>query len=99
MKLTRRQFNQTALAVSAGCLLPGAVLHAQTSVEPQPFYAQVERVLRALAMIGEPLPAGDTRRIDELMKRPGDATRDIMQILDRYVLMNVTVNPENRVSV
>ncbi|MBS1815237.1 MAG: CehA/McbA family metallohydrolase [Acidobacteria bacterium] len=100
MKLTRRQFHQRALAASVGCFLPAVrSLHAEQSVETQPLYAQVERVLQALAMIGEPLPAADVSSIHQQMKRAGDASRDVMAILDRYVLMNVTVNPENRVSV
>jgi hypothetical protein len=73
-----------------------------TTVEFQPFAAQVTRVLQALEMLGEPLPAGDTAQLQALLeKEPATAnTVDKMQrILDKHCLAGIDINPESRVKV
>src|SRR5207248_2982569 len=67
-------------------------------VEHQPFAAQVLRVLDALENTGEPLPAKDTAELKQLAGQPSEASvRRMQQILDRYCLAGVNINPESRV--
>ncbi|MDP6372228.1 MAG: CehA/McbA family metallohydrolase [Vicinamibacterales bacterium] len=71
------------------------------NVEPQPFVAQVARLMEALEFLGSALPAADARRLETLRdEAPTPAVvEEIQQILDRYVLVMVQISPEARVSV
>ncbi|MGH9629510.1 MAG: CehA/McbA family metallohydrolase, partial [Bryobacteraceae bacterium] len=72
------------------------------TVEFQPFAAQVSRVLQALELVGEPLPAEDAKEVQELVQRgpPSPKTMERLQrILDKYCLAGVDINPESRVKV
>jgi hypothetical protein len=65
-----------------------------TSVEHQPLAAQVQRVVEALDMLGEPLPAQEKTAL------AGARTVEAMQkILDPHCLVGVNINPESRVKV
>ena len=71
-------------------------------VEYQPFAADVVRVLDALDEVGNPLPLADARSLRELASGAGDTARSVtemQQILDRYCLVGVNINPESRVKV
>jgi hypothetical protein len=71
-------------------------------VEHQPLAAQVTRVLQALDMVGEPLPASDTAELKRLVEQgPGNAKTiaRIQEILDKHCLAGVNINPESRVKV
>jgi hypothetical protein len=70
-----------------------------TSVEMQPLAAQVRRLIDALDYIGAPLAADDRQAIEAAMRETDQAraTGAIEQVLDRYVLLNVDINPESRV--
>ncbi len=76
---------------------PVAVRAATTdaSSAPQPFFASVERAVTALAMIGEPITAADRERLAFLMRRQDAADVAVAeQVLGRYVIANVTVQPD-----
>ena len=71
-------------------------------VEYQPLAAQVTRVLQALEMVGEPLPAADTAELKRLVDQgPANAKTiaRIQTILDKHCLAGVNINPESRVKV
>ena len=65
-----------------------------TNVEFQPLAAQVARVLQALELVGEPLPAADAQQL-----RSATSIEDIQKILDKYCIAGVNINPESRVKV
>lgn len=71
-----------------------------TTVEYQPLAANVTRVLDALEMLGDPLPAADTaelRRLAGNASDPKQAVAALQKILDRHCLVGVNINPESRV--
>jgi len=75
-----------------------------TTAEPvplQPLAQQVRRLETALAYLGQPLPAADRRAFDEAiaMSDGPAAVSRLQQVLDRYVLATVHINPESRVKV
>ena len=67
----------------------------------QPLAQQVRRIESALEYLGQPLPMADQTRINEAVADGNEATavRRIEQVLDKYVLVNVDINPEGRVKV
>lgn len=81
--------------------LSAFIAEAQTRVPLQPFAQQVREVETALAYLGEPLPAKDRSAIDELISGTDEqgAVSGIQQILDKYALAIVDINPESRVKV
>src|SRR5215472_15535766 len=87
------------LALALACTAHGESLPVVTTVELQPLAAQVERVIEALEMLGQPLPAGVKDRIARArqMTDPAAAVRAIQQALDESCLIGVTINPESRV--
>lgn len=71
-------------------------------VEYQPLAAQVTRLLDALDMLGDPLPAADTTRLRRLASEAADpkqAVAEMQKIVDQHCLVGVTINPESRVKV
>src|SRR6266481_629436 len=71
-------------------------------VDHQPFAAQVSRLLEALEVLGDPLPAEETTELKRLAGVPSDrayAVTEIQKILDRHCLVGVEINPESRVKV
>ena len=102
MKTSRRNFNQLALSASAGGFFGTACpsLRASAPVPFQPFASQIERLLAALANIGEPLAEAASARIRAALRSPGSTSQSIIESeLASRVLVNVTINPETRVSV
>src|SRR3989442_457899 len=65
-----------------------------TSVEHQPLAAQVQRVVEALDMLGEPLPGQEKTAL-----AGAKTVQDIQKILDPHCLVGVNINPESRVKV
>jgi len=89
-----------ALVLAAA--LPAAELPLVTAVEYQPLAAQVTRLLDALDLLGEPLPAPDTTQLRRLVSQAADpkgAIVELQKILDRHCLVGVHINPESRVKV
>ena len=69
-------------------------------VEYQPLAANTARLLEALEVLGEPLPASDTAELKHLIAsagEPKEAIERIQRILDRHALVGVHINPESRV--
>jgi hypothetical protein len=69
------------------------------AVEWQPFRAQVTRVLEALNYQGGALPVEDEKAIREALENGsgGEAVQKVEGLLDKHVLVEVTINPESRV--
>jgi len=84
------------LVFSSICLVAGEVQKV-TEVDNQPVGANVERLIQALEILGQPLP-GDTRDklLEAARKRDAQALQDL---LDPQVLFVVSINPELRVKV
>ncbi|WP_247233159.1 CehA/McbA family metallohydrolase [Telluribacter sp. SYSU D00476] len=75
--------------------------HTVESVELQPLNAQVKRLLEAMEYLGEPLSAAD-RQVLEHASHTMDAAKartQIQEVLDKYCLLEVHINPESRVKV
>jgi hypothetical protein len=74
---------------------------AQTRVPLQPFAQQVRQVETTLAYLGEPLPPKDQDAINQVIANTDEAAAvsSLQQILDRYTLAIVDINPESRVKV
>ncbi|HUQ94086.1 MAG TPA: CehA/McbA family metallohydrolase [Bryobacteraceae bacterium] len=88
----------SVLAVSFS--LAAQQLPLVSGVEYQPLAAQVARLLDALEILGEPLPAADTAELKRLLTPPQDgakAVAAIQNILDKHCLAGVHINPESRV--
>lgn len=89
------------------CVLMFSTIVAQElplvgKVELQPLGAQVVRVLDALKLLGEPLPAEEDAELRRLAQAPGpvaSSVEKIQRILDRRCLLGVNINPESRVKV
>ena len=67
----------------------------------QPLAQHVRRVETALAYLGQPLTAADRVRLNDAIGEADEerAVAGIDAALDSYVLLDVTINPESRVSV
>src|SRR6266567_8323123 len=74
---------------------------ASAAVPLQPLAQQVRRIEGALDYLGQPLPASDHKRINDAVADPDEASavQKIVQLLDRYVLASIEINPEGRVKV
>ena len=70
-----------------------------TPVELQPLAAQVDRVVEALEMLGQPLPGAVKDRLTRARQAPDPAVavRELQQVLDEQCLIGITINPESRV--
>src|SRR3954467_7107709 len=66
-------------------------------VEGQPLAANAGRVLKALDMLGAPLPEDTTKALNKAIDDK-DAKK-VQELLDKHVLFAVTINPEARLKV
>jgi hypothetical protein len=105
MQLRRFLFGKQSPIILALPLLAASVASAQTlpivrEVEPQPFIAQVRRLIEASDYLGSPFSAAEKSGLDQATQR-GDAAavEKIQAALDAHCLFGVTINPENRVKV
>jgi len=92
------------LPVLAGFLFTAAAeeLPLVTKVDFQPLSAQVTRVVQALDLIGEPLPAADAEAIRRLTQTANGGAKEveaIQTLLDKHALIGININPESRVKV
>src|SRR6188474_2032118 len=92
------------IALSTVTLTVRAQEHLHPTVEPvalQPLAQQARRVQIALAFLGQPLPSPDRQAIDDAIAMTDEpaAVARLQQILDRYVIARVHINPESRVKV
>jgi hypothetical protein len=83
-----------------------ASIHAQqmvkvTQVEIQPLTAQVKRLIETLDYLGAPISAADKQTLERASSQADAvrARREIQDVLDRYCLLDVHINPESRVKV
>jgi hypothetical protein len=89
-----------ALMLLALPLARGQTLPLVADVEPQPFIAQVRRLIEAADYMGSPFSAAEKRQLDEAMRqRDAAACEKIQTVLDGRCLFGVTINPESRVRV
>src|SRR5262244_3945729 len=82
--------------------LTGMLLLGQTRVSLQPLAQQVRQVETTLAYLGQPLADSDQQAIDQAIAGADDeaaAVAHLQQILDRYSLAIIDINPESRVKV
>ncbi|HUG92351.1 MAG TPA: CehA/McbA family metallohydrolase, partial [Planctomycetaceae bacterium] len=86
----------TALAGAGASGLP-----VVSGVERQPLVAATERLLEALEYIGAPLGDDDKQTLRKVLANPddGQCVRGIQEVLDRYCVAGVNINPESRVKV
>jgi len=70
-------------------------LDLRVPVEGQPLSANITRVQQALEFLGAPLPRETSKKLEAAV-RAQDAER-LQELLDPYVLLFVTINPETRV--
>ena len=94
--------NSVLFAIFFSTIASAQQLPVISSVEHQPFAAQVTRLLDALEFLGDPLPAEETAELRKLSSATGDshaAVDQIQKILDRHCLVGVEINPESRVKV
>lgn len=66
-------------------------------VEGQPLAANAGRLLKALDMLGAPLPADATKALEKAIADK-DAKK-VQELLDKHVLFAITINPEARLKV
>ncbi|MCW5625498.1 MAG: CehA/McbA family metallohydrolase [Burkholderiales bacterium] len=71
-----------------------------TGIAKQPLMTHVDHLLKAMAFVGRPISEADRNAIHAASSLPDDqATATIQQILDRYALVRVTVDPLRKVTV
>ncbi len=70
-------------------------------VELQPITAQVKRLIEAMDYLGAPLNAADKQTLDKAINDTDAprARRTIQDVLDKYCLLDIHINPESRVKV
>lgn len=99
--LVRSTLPVAFFALSA--LLTGAVPRkpAQTRVALQPFAQQVRQVESALGYLGQPLAEQDQEAVNRAIGEVDEvaAIAHLEEILDKYALAVVDINPESRVKV
>ena len=96
-----RPITLLAVLILSAALLPAQDLSKVEKVEAQPLIAQVRRVIEAMDYLGAPISAADKQALHNAMDQ-SDAARAVAQtqdILDRYCLFVVNINPESRVKV
>ena len=82
-------------------LATAALAAAQSRMPLQPFAEQIRQVETTLAYLGEPLQPQDLNAINAAIgvTDEGRAISGLEQILDKYTLATVDINPESRVKV
>src|SRR6516164_4045604 len=92
--VSRRHFLALAGALAGSQFCPAFESEASGLV-PQPYFAAVNRVLEALAKLGAPVAAEDTKRIAELANQNDSAAVNAAEnILDRYTLARLTFDTD-----
>jgi len=99
-----QSFGMTAallLLIGSGRSMTAAELEIVTNVEHQPLAAATERLLEALEYVGAPLSPQDTRKLKAALKNADkeESVRQIQHVLDKYVLVRVSISAESRVKV
>jgi len=89
------------LILIALSISPAPCSAAQTRVPLQPFAQQVRQVETSLAYLGQPLTQQDQDAINQAIGNAEEAAavEHIEQVLDKYTVAIVDINPESRVKV
>jgi hypothetical protein len=99
---TRLLYLSLLLLAATLFLIPRSTAKTDVSqVELQPLAAQVKRLIETLDYLGAPLSNADKQVLERATTSTdaANATRQIQDILDRYCLYEVHINPESRVKV
>jgi hypothetical protein len=92
--LTRRQM-LILLSAAAGARVCPARAAEPNNIAPQPYFAEVNRALEAIAAMGAPVAEEDARQIATLTQANDLASIDIAErILDRYTLARLRLNSD-----
>lgn len=88
------------VAVAQQAIAPEGTDHVHRNVPLQPLAQHVRRLESALTLLGQPLARADHERINRAIGERDEqqAVIAIEQALAPYVLVDVTINPESRVS-
>src|SRR6266404_5657465 len=90
----------TLLALTLALGTSAADLPVLDKIDFQPFAAQITRLIDALDYLGSPLSASDKAAVRSLIDQPDPrGAAKLQEILDRYCLFGVNINPEMRVKV
>lgn len=89
------------LLIAAAVPMASANPQPQNTVALQPFADQVREIERDLDFFGQPLAAKDQDTINAAFASsdPQTAVANAEAVLDKYALVQVTINPESRVDV
>lgn len=68
---------------------------SQTNTELQPFLFKTKGLIEVLDFLGSPVSANDKREIDSAFYK--NDVEALKNVLDKYVLFDVSINPESRV--
>jgi len=92
---------QATIVWTALLTLTARTADAQQYVALQPFAQQIRQVETSLAYLGQPLAKQDQDAINQAIANHDEAAAvaQLEQILDKYVLAVVDINPESRVKV
>jgi hypothetical protein len=101
--VTRKQIHKAIflpLILFAGSVSSQELLRVE-KVELQPLAAQVSRVVEAMDYLGSPIKLADKEALNKAINGADreQAVSRIQDVLDRYCLVNVNINPESRVKV
>jgi len=106
MKPTNKSISRRNLLAFGACavgpaLLPRRLYGAEINVDPQALCAQTRRLIEATEYLGAPFRTNDLNKLHAAMERSVDreTVTAIQETLYPYVLLNVVINPESRVSV
>jgi hypothetical protein len=87
----------TLALIGSTALLSANPLTIIKDIEPQPFTAQVRRLIEATDYVGVPFAEKDKKKLENAVEK-GDIAA-IQEVLDGYCLFGVHINPEMRVKV
>ena len=97
--MNRRDFVWTA-SVSLVLMPVLNRISAQIPTDAQPFIFQINRLLEALDFLGTPILANDKTLIETAVNKQDETTVETIEnVLSKYVLFEVEINPESRVKV
>ena len=92
--LTRRQV-LILLSAATGARVCPARAAEPNNIAPQPYFAEVNRALEAIASMGAPVAEKDARQIAAFTQINDWASIDIAErILDRYTLARLRLNSD-----
>ncbi len=88
-----------SLCASFAAVASPAPASAEVAVALQPFADHVRRLERTLEFLGQPLPAADQKQINAALAGSDEqaAASKIQAVLDRHVLVQVSIDAESRV--